>query len=196
MTTEVVIKGAHGGRIDVKEGQYLDVINVEGQQICDFFAFKASDLAERLSPAHCRTMLQSIVPKVGDKLVTNLRRPMLEIVEDTVGTHDMVIPPCDPNVYVIRFGLQDHRSCRTNMAEAMADYDLAYECLPDPVNFFQNTPVLPDGSIEFRGSLAKPGDRVVLRALMDVIAVGSACPMPGGVSGEKPTDIKFVVRDR
>ncbi len=195
MTVEVLIKGAHGGLIDVGKGQHLEIINVEGEQICDFFAFNTDDIAERLSPAHCRTMLRTIYPKVGDKLVSNLRRPMLEIVEDTVGRHDMVFPPCDPRVYVIRFGLHDHRSCRTNLAEAMADYDIPEPTLPDPINFFQNTPVMADGSIEEGVSLAKPGDKVVLRALMNVIAVGSSCPMPGGANGDRPTDLKFVVVD-
>ena len=192
---ELLIKAEHGGRIDVKTSQLLEIVNVRGQQICDFFAFNAHDLTEPLSPPHCRVWIRSIVPKVGDVLVSRYRRPMFEIVEDTVGVHDMVFPPCDPHVYVQRFGLHNHRSCRTNLAEAMAEFGLSNSELPDPINFFQNTPVLPDGTIEFRASVAKAGDKVVLRALMDVIAVGSACPMLGGVNGEKPADLKFVVRD-
>jgi uncharacterized protein YcgI (DUF1989 family) len=192
---ELLIKAEHGGRIEVKRSQLLEIVTVSGQQICDFFAFNAEDLSEPLSPPHCRVWLRRIAPAVGDVLVSRYRRPMLEIVEDTCGVHDMIFPPCDPHVYVQRFGLHDHRSCRTNLLEAMADFRISNSELPDPVNFFQNTPVLPDGTIEFRNSAAKPGDKVVLRALMDVIAVGSACPMLGGVNGEKPTDLKFTVRD-
>jgi uncharacterized protein YcgI (DUF1989 family) len=77
----------------------------------------------------------------------------------------------------------------------MAEYRIPYLYLPEPLNFFQNTPILPDGTIQYLRSPAKPGDRVVLRALMDLIAAGSSCPMLGGVNGEKPTDLKFVVRD-
>ena len=54
---------------------------------------------------------------------------------------------------------------------------------------------MADGRIEDHTSLAKPGDKVVLRAEMDLIAVGSACPMEGGVNGERLTGIRFVVRD-
>jgi uncharacterized protein YcgI (DUF1989 family) len=47
---QVLIKGGYGGRIDVAEGEILEIFNVEGQQICDFFAFNASDPTEFLSP--------------------------------------------------------------------------------------------------------------------------------------------------
>jgi hypothetical protein len=77
----------------------------------------------------------------------------------------------------------------------MADKNIPYACLPDPVNLFQNTPVLADGSIERRTSPARPGDKVVLRALQTVIAAGSACPMIGGPNGDRITDIRFIVRD-
>jgi uncharacterized protein YcgI (DUF1989 family) len=192
---EVLIKGGHGGRIEVGEGNILEVINMDGQQICDFFAFNAHDLGEALSPGHIRTVLGRIVLKVGDVLVSRYRKPMFEIVEDTCGRHDIVFPPCDPEVYLQRFGLHDHRSCRTNLAEVMADKQIPYAYLPDPVNFFQNSPVAADGSIQRLPSTARPGDKVVLRALQDMLVAGSACPMIGGMNGDRSTDIRFVVRD-
>jgi uncharacterized protein len=192
--TEVLIKAAHGGRISVRRGQLLEILNVEGQQICDFFAFNADDLTERISPARCRSNLGHIALKVGDVLVSYLHRPMLRIVQDTCGVHDITFPPCDPIVYVQRFGLHNHRSCRTNLAEAISDFKIPDAFLPEPVNFFQNTPILADGTIEYRPSAAKAGDRVVLEALMDIIAVGSSCPYPGGINGDRPTDLKFIVR--
>ena len=197
MTNEILIKGGHGGRIEVRKGQLLEIVNVKGEQICDFFAFNFDDVSEYLSPSHCRAKLNSIVPKIGDVLVTRLYNPIFEIVEDTVGRHDMIFAPCDPARYLQGFGVTDHRSCRTNLAEVMADKNIPYAYLPDPINFFQNTPVMPDGTIEYgRSSLAKAGDKVVLRAHMDAIAVGSACAMDlVPLNGAQLTDIRFVVRD-
>lgn len=197
MTNEILIKGGHGGRIEVRKGQLLEIVNVKGEQICDFFAFNFDDVSEYLSPSHCRAKLNSIVPKIGDVLVTRLYNPIFEIVEDTVGRHDMIFAPCDPARYLQGFGVTDHRSCRTNLAEVMADKNIPYAYLPDPINFFQNTPVMPDGTIEYgRSSLAKAGDKVVLRAHMDAIAVGSACAMDlVPLNGEHLTDIRFVVCD-
>ena len=79
----------------------------------------------------------------------------------------------------------------------MADKNIPYAYLPDPINFFQNTPVMPDGTIEYgESSLAKAGDKVALRAHMDAIAVGSACAMDlVPMNGEQLTDIRFVVCD-
>ena len=94
--TEVVIKGAHGGRIEMKEGQILEIINVEGTQICDFFAFNTGDLMEALSPPHIRSVLGRIVLKVGDVLVSRYRRPMFELLEDPAGSTTSSSPRAIP----------------------------------------------------------------------------------------------------
>jgi uncharacterized protein YcgI (DUF1989 family) len=62
------------------------------------------------------------------------------------------------------------------------------------VNLFQNMSY-PDGQVKFGESLAKPGDAVELRALMDVVAAVSACPMDlNPISGFRVTDIALEVR--
>lgn len=195
MTNEVVIKGGFGGCIEVRRDQILEIINDDGQQICDFFAFNTENLDNALSPSHTRSMLRRITLQVGDRLYSRFREPMFEIIEDTCGRHDITLPPCDPVVYEQRFGMYAHRNCRTNLAEAIADKVIPYAFLPEPISFFQNTPIMADGSIQQLTSLAKPGDKVVLRTEMDLIAAGSACPMEGGVNGDRLTDIRFVVRE-
>lgn len=193
--SEVVIKAGHGGRVELRRGQLLEILNPEAPQICDFFAFSREDIREHLSPAHTRSANGRIYLRRGDTLWTVLRQPMFELIEDTCGQHDMTIPACDPERYRIDFGLDDHRSCRMNLAEVMAPEGIPYEYLPDPVNFFQNTPIV-DGRYGRGVSPSKPGDKVVLRALMDVVAAGSACPQDQtGSNGEHLTDIIFVVRD-
>jgi len=42
MENSVVAKASHAARINVAKGQILEIINVEGTQICDFFAFSVS----------------------------------------------------------------------------------------------------------------------------------------------------------
>ena len=79
MNKEVLIKAAHGGRINVAAGQNLEIENVEGTQICDFFAFNADNVREFLSPAHCRSKLFRTTLSVGDQLVSVLRRPMFPL---------------------------------------------------------------------------------------------------------------------
>ena len=170
MARQIIVKGGHGGRMDVDAGQRLEILNLEGQQICDFFAFVRAEINEFLSPAHTRAELMKVSLGRGDRLASVRRRPMFEIVDDTVGCHDLIFPACDPARYRLGFGVENHRNCRANLAEAMADHAIAFEHLPDPINFFQNTPVQADGSIAYgAASTAKAGDRVVLKALVDVI---------------------------
>jgi uncharacterized protein len=196
VTKEVLIKAQHGGRVDVRKGQLLEVFNVEGQQICDFWAFNSENLHEHLSPSHTRSVLGRIYVGKGDFLSTVYRRRIFEMIEDTCGQHDLTIPACDPQRYLIEYGLTEHRSCRMNLAEMMAGERIPYEYLPDPVNLFQNTPILADGRYRRGVSPSRAGDKVVLRALIDVIAVGSACPQDRtGGNGDRITDIKFVIHD-
>ena len=45
------------------------------------------------------------------KLYSNRRQPMFEIVEDTVGRHDMLYACCDPVRYEM-LGAPGHANCR------------------------------------------------------------------------------------
>ena len=121
----IIVKGGYGGRIEVGRNQTIEVVNVQGGQVCDFFAFNADNVREHLSPGHTRSVLRKVNLDVGDRLCSVLRNPMLELVEDTTGVNDFCVPQCDPQRYVQDFGVSGHRNCRDNLAEAMADYDIS-----------------------------------------------------------------------
>ena len=112
----------------------------------------------------------------GSSLYTNHREPILEIVEDTLGVHDILAAACDPYRYRRDFGVENHRSCRMNFVEALAPLAIPDWRVPDPVNLFQDSPVLPDGQFLSGPSLARPEDYVTLLARMDLVAAVSACP--------------------
>ena len=192
----MIIKGGYGGRIEVGRNQIIEVVNVQGGQVCDFFAFNADNVREHLSPGHTRSVLRRVHLEVGDQLCSVLRNPMLELVEDTTGVNDFCVPQCDPQRYVQDFGVSGHRNCRDNLAEAMADHDIPYEYLPEPFNFFSRLRSTPTGRLQQKGSPAKVGDRVGLRALMDVIVAVSACPQDlAPTNNYELTDLELVVRD-
>jgi uncharacterized protein YcgI (DUF1989 family) len=105
----------------------------------------------------------------------------------------MIIAGCDPWLYEYDFGVAGHRNCSDNFLEALAPWGIRRHQLPQPVNLFQNMQY-PEGRVEFRESLAKPGDAVELRALMDVVAAVSACPMDlNPISGGRITDLALEV---
>ena len=192
----IILRGGYGGRVDAARNQIIEIVNLQGGQVCDFFAFNADNVREHLSPGHTRSVLCRVYLEVGDRLCSVLRNPMLELVEDTTGANDFCMPQCDPQRYLQDFGVVGHRSCRDNLAETMADHDIPYEYLPEPFNFFQSTPIAPDGRFQRRGSPAGARDRVVLRALMDLIVAVSACPQDlAPTNNYEPTDLELVVRD-
>jgi uncharacterized protein YcgI (DUF1989 family) len=196
MTGELLISAAHGGRIDVAAGQRLEIINVEGQQICDFFGFRRDDPHVFLSPAQTRAVHRRWRIGLGDRLYDERRDAVFEIVEDTVGRHDNMFCCCDTYRYTKTYDDAAHRSCRSNMAECVTDLDIPYDYLPDPFNFFQNSEPTEGGRFAMLPSVAGVGDKIVLLAIVDMIAVGSACPMDYyPANGDRLTDLKFIVRE-
>ena len=174
----VIVPAAHGAALEVNAGEYLSVIDIEGAQVADFVAIDRADRRKHVSPHQTRSTLRRWTLAVGDMLVDNDREPVFEIVRDDVGVHDLFFCACSPMLYAQRFGLTDHRSCRVNLLEALAPWGVTDGlAVPDPVNLFMATPPEADGSFAFHPAPSRPGDRIVLRCLRDVIVAVSSCPM-------------------
>jgi len=160
----------------MRAGERATIGQTEGHQVGDLIAFNANDLTEFLSTSHTRRGINTLKIAKGHSLFTNHREPILEIVEDTLGVHDILAAACDPYRYKRDFGVENHRSCRMNFVEALAEFELPDWRIPDPVNLFQNSPIMPDSSYLSGTSLAQASDYVTLLARMDLIAAVSSCP--------------------
>ena len=187
------IPATTGRAVTLRAGQTLRIISVEGKQVADFIAYNADDMTEALSTIHSLVSLGRLFPTAGDQLRSNRRRPMVEILRDDTGRHDMLIAACDPWRYEYDFGVTGHRSCSDNFLEALREWRIERHQLPHPVNFFQNMRYT-DGRVEVGESIAKVGDAVELRALMNLVAAVSACPMDlNPISGYKTRDLAIEV---
>jgi hypothetical protein len=176
---------ARGGlAIPIERGQRLRIITPKGAQAADFFAYAADNLREWLSPMHTWVTTRSIKPRVGDALLSRFRRPLLDLVEDAAGgMHDMMIAACDQARYE-QFGFAGpHGSCSENLRSAMARLGHHVDVIPQPVNFFTNTVVEPDGKLVSPPNPVPPGGYVELAARMDVICVISSCPFDLPIPG-------------
>jgi uncharacterized protein len=190
----VVVPAAEGRSIAASAGEYLSVVDLEGAQVADFVALQRDDRRMAVSPHQTRSSLRRLTLRVGDRLVNQNREPVLEIVRDDVGVHDLLFCACSPALYRQRFGLTDHRSCRMNLLEALASYGVDELDLPDPVNLFMKTPPRPDGEFDFHPAPSRPGDRIVFRCLVDVVAAVSSCPMDlSPINGGRITSLELVV---
>jgi uncharacterized protein len=106
--SRTVVAAGTGRAVAVRAGQRVRVVDVEGGQVGDVFAFAVDDPAEYLSASHTRTHTSRLFPHIGEAFVTNRRRPILTLVADTSpGAHDMLIAACDPERYRA-LGASDH----------------------------------------------------------------------------------------
>jgi uncharacterized protein len=175
--TRVDVPAREGRAVRVAAGQRFRVIDVDGGQVADTFAFRADDVAEFHSAEHTRAVVSRLFPRPGEPFVTNHRRPILVLEEDrSPGIHDMLCAACDPERYT-GLGVEGwHASCRENLERAMAGLGFDRVEVPQPINLFMNIPVLDGGELGWEPAPTAAGDSVTLRAEMDCIVVVSACP--------------------
>ena len=121
--------------------------------------------------SHTFVHIGRIQPRIGDELVTNRREPILKIIADDVGWHDMLVPACDKQRYERYYNASGHRNCHDNFLEAMRTHNWEKREVPQPFNLFMNTFIEPDGTLHIRDPISKAGDVVVMIAEMPLIAV-------------------------
>ena len=173
----ITIPARRGKAAFVSAGQTVRVINTHGQQVVDTWAFSREDLTEFMSMEHSRTALARIMPAVGQAMVTNRRRAILTLADDTSGgIHDTLLAACDRYRYELLGCEEYHDNCTDNLAAALAELGLTPPETPSPWNLFMNIPVGADGGVGFEPPVSKQGDYVALRAEMDCVVAFSACP--------------------
>jgi uncharacterized protein YcgI (DUF1989 family) len=193
----VTIPARQGKATMLAKGQQVKIINTHGQQVIDTWAFNRVDLTECMSMEHSRASLSRIMAKVGDSMVTNRRRPILRLLEDTSpGIHDTLIAACDRHRYDLLGCRVYHDNCTDNLATALAELGLTPPKTPSPWNLFMNIPVQVDGRLSFEPPVCKAGDYLVLRAEMECVVVFSACPqdiVPINGVACRPTEAHFEI---
>jgi len=190
-----------GRAVYVDQGSQVRVVDVEGQQVGDLFAYvlgAAGVTGEHLSASHTRTFTSRLFPAIGESFVTNRRRPILTLVEDTSGgIHDTLMAACDRYRYAF-LGVEGHHdNCADNLIAALADVGMASPHVPSPLNLFMNIPWTEQGGLSFAAPpRSVPGSYVVLRAEMDLTIAFSACPqdiLPINGKAGKPTEAHFQI---
>ena len=193
----LTIPARRGRAALVAQGQFVKVINTHGQQVVDTWAFRREDLTEFMSMEHSRTSIGRTMPVLGQSMVTNHRRPILTLMEDTSGgVHDTLLAACDRYRYELLGCTEYHDNCTDNLATALAELGLSPPETPSPWNLFMNIPVKPDGSLGIEPPVCGAGDYVLLRAEMDCVVAFSACPqdlVPINGADCIPTEAHFQV---
>ena len=101
-----------------------------------------------------------------------------KLERDTSGCrHDMLCACCDAWLYRFHNCPDGHPNCHDNFLSSLRAIGVECQRVPNPINFWMNVAVNENARIELRQPVSKPGDYVILRALVDVHIVLSACPM-------------------
>ncbi|MCB6607194.1 urea carboxylase-associated family protein [[Clostridium] symbiosum] len=172
MSKEYMIPACSGIKIDVREGQTITVIDIEGGQVVDFFAEVKDNADEFLSTGVTIDCNESLKLNIGDIIYTNLYRPMIKILSDDVGEHDLLHPCCRPEMYDFFYhNGKGHPNCLDNINKALEEQ----RAIITPVNLFMHTRINTDGSISVERPVSKAGDKIVLEARMDIRLGIAAC---------------------
>jgi aminomethyltransferase len=166
---------------EVRAGEYIQVIDVEGKQCSDFLAFhrqRLEDGVERgLDATVTRSLMGQAYPQPGlhGKFYDADMNPLVEVVQDTVGRHDTFQLACNPKYYE-DMGYPGHTNCTDNFNGALDPYAIAKRKGWPALNFFFNTSLGADNVIVVDEPWSRPGDYVLLRAMTDLVCASSACP--------------------
>ncbi len=166
---------------EVREGEYIQVIDVRGKQCSDFLAFDAHKLAagaERgLDATVTRTLMGNAYPQPGlhGKFYDLDMDPLVEVVRDTVGRHDTFALACQRKYYE-DLGYPGHVNCTDNFNGALDRFQIAPRRGWEALNFFYNTAFDSSMQLVSDEPWSRPGDYVMLRAMSDLVCASSACP--------------------
>ena len=185
---------------EVRRGQILRIVDVEGNQAADTLFYNAHDYSDRYSAQDTIRGQANIYLTTGTRLMSSQGRVLLTIVADTCGRHDTLGGACATESNMVRYGLQTRHmhACRQSFVKAVTGWGHGFEKrdITHNINFFMNVPVTPAGQLTFEDGVSGPGKYVELRAEMDVVAVISNCPqLNNPCNAYNPTPIRVLVWD-
>ena len=184
--TEIVVGADRAGAVVARRGQLLTVTDVEGRQPAALFAITLADPREFLSPHHTRVFSNSFMLRLGMRLVTNRRRPILVLGKDTVDSNDLLFPAVDSD-YLARHGHRERAGAAENAVRAFVDAGVEPTKLPDPVNLFLNVGLEADGSLVPGPLRSLAGDHVTFRVVIDATFVVATTARDAGHWSEGPS---------
>jgi len=179
----------------VKAGEYIQIIDVSGRQCTDFQAFSRRSIDGKNPLALDATITRSLlglttpVPGLPSKVFDMEMTPLVEVIQDTCGRHDIFLTACNSRFYD-DMGYPGHVNCTDNFNAALDQFGVGPRKGWEAINYFYNTMIDDQNQLYFDEPWTRPGDYVLLRALTDLVCVSSACPCDiDAANGWNPTDI-------
>ncbi len=184
---------------EVRSGQYIQVMDVQGRECTDFQCFSLAQLDRGIERDINMTTTRSLtgciypMPGIRSKYWSVDQEPLFEIVQDTCGRHDAYGLSCYPRYYDDA-GYPGHVNCSDNINTELAAWGIKPRVGWPSINYFFNTMIDEHHVLSVDDPWSRPGDFVMLRALTDLVAVSTACPCDiDPTNAWNPTDIQVRV---
>jgi urea carboxylase-associated protein 1 len=187
---------------EISAGQYVRIVDLEGNQAVDTLFYNAQNYADRYSAQDTIREQQNIYLTTGTKIISTERNVMLTIVADTCGRHDTLGGACSCESNMVRYAIEKRamHACRQTFLKGAIDWSehtghlLEKRDLTANINFFMNVPVTPTGQLTFADGVSDAGKYVELRAEMDTLIVISNCPqLNNPCNAYNPTPIQVLI---
>jgi urea carboxylase-associated protein 1 len=187
---------------EIRKGQFVRIVDLEGNQAVDTLFYNAHNYADRYSAQDTIREQSNIYLTTGTKLMSTERNVLLTIVADTCGRHDTLGGACATESNMVRYAIEKRsmHACRQSFLKGALSWskDTGREFdkrdLTANINFFMNVPVTPSGKLTFEDGVSDAGKYVELRAEMDTLMVISNCPqLNNPCNAYNPTPVRVLI---
>lgn len=183
---------------EILKGQYLRIVDLDGNQAVDTLFYNASDPSDRYSAQDTIRSQRNIYLTTGTRLLSAAGTLLLTIVADTCGRHDTLGGACANESNMVRYALEKRHmhACRNSFLKAALawGHGLDKRDITSNINFFMNVPVTPEGGLTFEDGISEPGKYVEMRAETDVLTLISNCPqLNNPCNAYHPTPVEVLI---
>lgn len=197
---DLVLPAGEAWLHEVKRGQVLRILDMEGNQAVDTLFYNARDPQERYSAVDTIREQGNLYLTAGTRLLSTEGNALMTIVADTCGRHDTLGGACAAESNSVRYAIDKKfmHSCRDSFLHALGHCACGMDKrdLTANVNFFMNVPVTPQGELTFADGISAPGKYVEMRADMDVYVLISNCPqLNNPCNAYNPTPVRLLIWD-
>ncbi len=193
---ERIVEAGTAAAVILQADEVLSLEQIADGQCVDVNVFALEDPSHHFSAARTRA-LHGLHPSAGAVLwSTPPERPLMTMVSDTAGDHDLSFPACSAFEYEDLAGLAEHANCHDLLAAAIAASGGDPALVHDPLNLWLPSEVDRWGTLRSWPVAARRGDLVELRA--DTRVLAAICPCPDDLFGSSqydPSGIRVRVRN-
>jgi hypothetical protein len=199
-TYRTVVPAGEAWFHEIRRGEHLRIVDLEGNQAVDTLFYNAHDYSDRYSAQDTIREQRNIYLTTGTRLLSTMGNVLMTIVADTCGRHDTLGGACATESNMVRYALEKGHmhACRQSFLKALVEENRGMDKrdITSNINFFMNVPVTPEGKLTFQDGVSAPGKYVELRAEMDVLALISNCPqLNNPCNAYNPTPIEVLIWD-